>query len=327
MGASDQFSLPGMAAPVVGAARQLRHVHELAAGLPKGLRMGTSSWSFPGWRDIVYDRSVTSKVASNYGLEAYCQHPLLSTVGLDRTFYKPVQAATMARYASQVGPDFRFLVKAHEACTLAQYPDHARYGAQRGERNPLFLDVGYARDQVVAPFVEGLGSRGGVLLFQFSPQSVPAMGGLEGFAEGLAEFLMGLPKGPLYAVEVRNSALLTPAYRAALVAADAVHCINIVGGMPDVFTQAQMAGRPDRPLVLRWMLQTRLTYEEAKSQYAPFDALAAEDLVSRSAVAQLLLDALEAGRDAHVIVNNKAEGCAPLSVLKLAEMLADGPGF
>ncbi len=322
MAGRGQLSLPGLAPVAVGPASQLPRVTELGGRLPGGLRMGTSSWSFPGWRGIVYDRAVTASVASRHGLEAYSRHPLLRTVGVDRTFYQSVQAAQLRAYAQQVPADFRFLVKAHEGCTLETYPDHPRYGPRRRQRNPLFLDPSYARDAVVGPFVEGLGARAGVLLFQFSPQSVGALGGVDGFPDRLADFLMALPRGPRYAVELRNAALLTPRYRAALVAADAVHCINIIGGMPDVFSQAQLTDRPDAPLIVRWMLQTRLTYDEARSLYAPFDALAAEDVVSRSAVAQLVRDALEAGREATVIVNNKAEGCAPLSVLKLAEQLA-----
>jgi len=318
----DQLSLPGFAAPAVGPARQLPHVHELAEQLPGTLRMGTSSWSFPGWRGIVYDRAISPSVASRHGLEAYSQHPLLRTVGVDRAFYQPMETRQLRAYAQQVPHDFRFLVKAHEGCTVAQWPDHARYGTRRGEENPLFLDPAYARDVVVAPFVEGLGDKAGTLLFQFSPQAVGRLGGIEGFPDRLYRFLSALPKGPRYAVEIRNAALLTDRYRNALVAANVVHCVNIIGGMPDVFSQAQAADRVDGPLVVRWMLQTRLTYEEAKSQYAPFDALAAEDVVSRSAVAQLMRDALDVGRDVTVIINNKAEGCAPLSVLKLAEQVA-----
>lgn len=322
MAERDQLALPGFEAPRLGPAPQLPHVARLAERLPPTLRMGTSSWSFPGWEGIVYDRAVSTGQAAREGLAAYAKHPLLRTVGVDRTFYQPVEANELRRYAKQVPEEFRFLVKAHEACTLANFPDHARYGTRRAHPNPLFLDPAYARDRVVGPYVDGLGARAGVLLFQFPPQSVSALGGIDGFADRLAAFLMALPRGPRYAIELRNAALLTPRYRNALVAADAVHCINIIGGMPDVFTQAQAADRVDAPLVIRWMLQTRLTYEEAKSQYAPFDALAAEDLVSRSALARLIQDGLDAGRDVMTIINNKAEGCAPLSVLKLAEQLA-----
>ena len=318
----DQLELPGFEAPRLGPAEQLPHVARIAERLPSTVRLGTSSWSFPGWEGIVYDQAVTTGRAAREGLRAYARHPLLRTVGVDRTFYQPVADSELRGYATQVPPDFRFLVKAHEACTLAKFPDHARYGARRGQVNPLFLDPAYTRDRVVAPYVDGLGERAGVLLFQFPPQAVAALGGVDGFPSRLARFLMGLPAGPLYGVELRNAALLTRRYRNALVAAGAVHCINIIGGMPDVFSQAQVADRVDAPLVVRWMLQTRLTYEEAKSQYAPFDALAAEDLVSRSALARLIQDASEAGREVLTIINNKAEGCAPLSVLKLAEQLA-----
>ncbi|MFM7134105.1 MAG: DUF72 domain-containing protein, partial [Planctomycetota bacterium] len=34
-------------------------VRELAATLPGSLRLGTSSWSFPGWRGLVYRDEAT----------------------------------------------------------------------------------------------------------------------------------------------------------------------------------------------------------------------------------------------------------------------------
>ena len=35
-------------------------LRSLAGSLPRSLRMGTSSWSFPGWRGIVYSRATTA---------------------------------------------------------------------------------------------------------------------------------------------------------------------------------------------------------------------------------------------------------------------------
>ena len=40
----------------------------LQARLPLTLRMGTSSWSFPGWAGIVYPRSVPASVLARDGL-------------------------------------------------------------------------------------------------------------------------------------------------------------------------------------------------------------------------------------------------------------------
>src|SRR5512137_392399 len=153
--------------PSVAAARISPEVTELAGRLPRSVRMGTSSWSFPGWAGLVYAGRVGVERLSREGLSAYARHPLLRAVGLDRTFYAPLDAAGFARHAAQVPAGFRFLVKASQLCTFPEL----REGGGRGlaAANPRYLDAGFARDEVVAPAVEGLGSRLGVLLFQFPP--------------------------------------------------------------------------------------------------------------------------------------------------------------
>lgn len=48
---------------------------ELAGVLPKNLRIGTSSWSYPGWIGTVWDREYSEGALSKHGLSAYAQHP------------------------------------------------------------------------------------------------------------------------------------------------------------------------------------------------------------------------------------------------------------
>ena len=39
-------------------------INRLAGQLPPGLRLGTSSWSFSGWRGLVYERALVPCVGS-----------------------------------------------------------------------------------------------------------------------------------------------------------------------------------------------------------------------------------------------------------------------
>ncbi|HET9452393.1 MAG TPA: DUF72 domain-containing protein [Aggregicoccus sp.] len=306
----------------VGPSPQPPEVQEVGAHLPRGVFLGTSSWTFPGWEGLVYDRAATQVRLAREGLAAYAHHPVLRTVGIDRTFYGPITAATFSTYAAQVPEGFRFLAKAHEACTLARYPLHERYGQHRGQDNPRFLDAAYARDAVVAPFVEGLGEKAGPLVFQFPPQDVAALGGAERFVQRLHHFLQALPRGPLYAVELRNEALLTGSLAAALADVGASPVLAAWRNLPEVEQQAQRTRALDsRALVVRWMLPPHLGYDEARARYAPFRRLVDEDLTTREALARLSVQAVRAGRAAFVIINNKAEGSAPLSALKLAESI------
>ena len=299
---------------------------QLAARVPRRIHLGTSSWAFPGWVGLVWRDRHSEAVLARRGLAAYARHPLLRTVGVDRTHYQPVDRATFEAWRADVPDDFRFLVKAHEACTLAIWPSHPRYGASRGQGNPRFLDAAYARDEVIAPFVSGLGEAGGPLLFQFAAQPIEPLGGSpRRFAEKLYRFLRDLPRGPLYAVEVRNASLLTPDYAAALRAAGAVHCVAITPGMPPPIAQWRLAGASDQPaLVARWLLAPHHDYESAKAAYAPFDRLVDPDPPTRAQLATLIADATRRDVPAWIIANNKAEGSSPLTLVELAREIVDG---
>ena len=305
----------------VGAARQPEEVEALGRRLPKEIHFGGSTWSFPGWAGLVYDRSYSPSRLAHEGLAAYARHPLLRAVGIDRTHYAPVEAVDLAAYRDSVPEDFRFLVKAHEACTLARFPDHPRYGAGRGQENPLFLDAAYASEQVVAPFVDGMGAEAGALLFQFAPQD---LGTPARFAKRLHAFLGALPRDVVYAVELRNREQLTAAYGDALAAVGACHCHNVHPRMPDIRTQAALVGSQRGPMtIIRWLLGPGMTYEEAGRRYAPFNRLAAPDPSNRRAVADLAREALAAGRTFLCTINNNAEGSAPLSAVELAKEIMD----
>ena len=307
----------------VGAVQPRADLGLLAHTLPPSLILGTSSWSFPGWSGVVYDRPYSESLLAREGLRAYARHPLLRGVGIDRTFYRPIGASDFARYREQVGTGFRFLVKAHDQLCLARFPSHPRYGERAGMSNPHFLDAELAVRTVVKPAVEGLGEALGVLLFQFPPQSVDAMGGVDGFADRLGRFLGALPPGVPYAVEVRNERLLSRRYADVLVASGARHSYVAMTRMPPIREQMRrVPGGARHGLVVRWMLGHGLDYETAKARYAPFHDLAAPAPGVLGDIAYLVGLALRRELGATVIVNNKAEGCAPRSVIRLAEAVA-----
>lgn len=293
---------------------------ELAAALSPKLRMGTMSWSFEGWRGLVYAPDAEPKLLAEAGLTAYGQHPLLGTVEVDRSFYDPLPERYFSQIAGQVPEGFRFLVKAHEECSLARFPKHARYGKRQGEPNPRFLDAAYAEGAVVAQCAPGLGHKLAALLFQFPPQ---VLGDPAEFSDRLQAFLERLPRGVPYAVEVRNPELLTPAYARALAASGALHAHNAWGAMPSVLAQARLIPPPARkPLIVRWLMRRGDEYEAARSRFLPFNRLAEPDLPTRTEIATLVSKALAHDVPAFVLINNKAEGCAPASIVELARAIA-----
>jgi uncharacterized protein YecE (DUF72 family) len=299
----------------------------LAGRLPPGLALGTSSWSFPGWEGIVYAGPHTESQLARRGLAAYAQHPLLRAVGVDRTFYAPIAAADFRRYAEAVPASFRFLVKAHSALTMPA-EQRQRWSEASAAGRDLFLDVQHACDQVIAPAMTGLGAKCGAIVFQFPPLGAAARDPAR-FAGRLFNFLDALPRGPVYAVEIRNHELIGKDYAEALRRAGVVHCYNVHARMPSIAEQRRQLGdpQPGRPVVARWMLHAGFEYEEAKERYAPFSRLVDPDPASRSDLANLAVDALRIGRPTLIIANNKAEGSAPLTLVELARLIdARRPG-
>ncbi len=99
-------------------------------------------------------------------------------------------------------------------------------------------------------------------------------------------------------------------------------CLGLHDRMPPA-AQQQPFLRAAWPgdLVCRWNLQRGQRYAQARDRWAPFDRLQAEDPDTRAAIARVMRGTLDAGHRAFVTINNKAEGCAPASVLGLARAL------
>jgi uncharacterized protein YecE (DUF72 family) len=321
----------------VGSAAIDETLRALGLSLDPRIRLGTSSWSFPGWTGLVYagrdGRPPGEQRLARAGLSAYAAHPLLRTVSLDRTFYAPLAAADFARYAAQVPDGFRFVVKAPAAFTD---PVVRRPGSGEAARdNPTFLDAAAALATFVRPAVEGLGAKCGPLVFQFPPLGRRLLADLPLLERRIASFMDALSRGGpapavCRAVEVRDPQLVSGRFAQALARAAAVPCLAVHARMPPVDEQAlahglaPSAGRS--PLVVRWNLHAGRGYEEARADYFPFNRLVEEDLPSRESLARLARAAAAAGCDVFITINNKAEGSAPLSVRRLAERIVAGGG-
>jgi uncharacterized protein YecE (DUF72 family) len=308
----------------------------LGRHLPPEVHLGTSSWSFPGWRGLVYGGDYTERQLARFGLAAYGQHPVLRAVGIDRGYYQPLTVAECARYAQQVPPAFRFLVKAPARITDAVVRGE---GGADDSDNPDFLDAEQAAEQFVRPALLGLRDKAGPLVFQLAPLSREMTRGAEAAhatIERIGAFLARLPHEieglvPTYALELRNAELLTPRLVRMLRDAGARLCVAVHPRMPEAARQSAALRAMDAsvdegdawklkgPLVVRWSLHAGLRYDEARNRYAPFDRLIDADIATRGTLAHLIHVAGRSGQPAYVIANNKAEGSAPLTCVELAK--------
>ncbi len=299
-----------------------------APPLPPEIRLGTSSWFFPGWRGLVYEGVHPQTALSKKGLAAYAQIPLLRTVSLDRTFYAPITTVEYARYAAQVADGFSFVVKAPALVCDAVVRDEDGRGKVP---NPHFLDSAIAAREFVVPCLEGLADKAGPMVFQISPLPRGLVEEAPMLIDRLAAFFAALPaqlgnRRPVYALELRNAELLTPRLMRMLKDAGVRYCVGLHDRMPEVERQAvalkALDGDAPGDLVVRWNLHRGFLYQDAKQRYEPFDRLVDEDPESRRILARMAADAFKAKRRVWITANNKAEGSAPLSLLKLAEEIA-----
>ena len=306
----------------------------LAAALPPLLRLGGSTWSYPGWAGHVWDREYPAQRLSREGLRAYSQHPLLTAVCIDRSFYQPLGATQYGRYAAQVGEAFRFTVKAPSLVADAQI--RHEYGRGR-EPNPAFLDPQLALRDFIEPALAGLGPKAGALVFQLSPLAPAQLVRIDDQLTRLDAMLAALPSpGALHeaapdaviAVEVRDTAWLQPRLVDILRRHGATYCLGLHPKLPAIDAQLWLlrALWPG-PLVCRWNLHPSMGphgYETAEKRYSPFDQLQDPDLDTRSVLARVIRGTTSAGQRAFVTISNHAEGCAPLSARELARSVLAG---
>src|SRR6185437_1754628 len=299
-----------------------------APALPAEIRLGTSSWFFPGWRGLVYEGVHPQPALSRNGLAAYAEIPLLRTVSLDRTFYAPITTVEYARYAAQVPESFSFMVKAPALVCDAVIRDEDGRGKVP---NPHFLDPAIATREFVVPCLEGLGGKAGPLVFQVSPLPRGVVEEAPLLVERLGAFFAALPQAlgrrrPCYALELRNAELLTPRLMRMLRDVGVRYCVGLHDRMPEVERQElalkALDGETPGDLVVRWNLHRGFLYQAAKQRYEPFDKLVDEDPETRRILARMAAQAFGAKRKVWITANNKAEGSAPLSLVKLAEEIA-----
>jgi uncharacterized protein YecE (DUF72 family) len=292
------------------------------------IRFGTSSWAYEGWQGLVYHRTYAKTRFSQDTLAEYAAYavtgtPLFRTVGIDHSFYRPASTKQLTHYAEQVPDDFHFCSKVWEDITIPSYANLPRYGIKAGKPNPRFLDAGAFRDLVLGPAREGLGKKLGPFIFEFQRWGIePAA-----FLDKLDRFLGQLPTGPQYATEVRNPALLAPRYRDILHAHGVAHVYNHWTAMPSLAEQHQLLEQTFTAshVVMRLLTPLGLKYESAVERYKPYDRIVQPQTRMRQETVELVKQGNTEGKSVYVLVNNRSEGCSPLTVQALAEALGNTP--
>lgn len=297
-------------------AQQLKADAALMQQLRPELRFGTSSWAFPGWVGIVYSGRPSERSLAQAGLQEYARHPLFRSVGIDRSYYRPLLEADLRRYAEQLPQGFKCVHKVYSRITSALDP-------RTREPNPEFLDVGLLEREVLRPLELHFSEHIGPLVLELMPLAAPELPSDRRFIERLRRFLERLPTGFQFAVELRNREFLIPEYVDLLSRHRVSHVFNFWERMPWLSEQLKLPGLLEAGDVClsRLMIPPGKRYAKRKLALAPFNELKDPQPRMRAEVTELARAALALGKVVYVIANNKAEGSSPLTIRALAQQL------
>jgi uncharacterized protein YecE (DUF72 family) len=298
------------------------NLRELAARLPPHVRFGPSSWTYPGWVGLVYEGPYPSKDASTALLGECTRWPLFRTVGIDSTFYAPPAPHTLERYAEQLPDGFECVSKVWQELTVHTWTK-GQDKRRAGELNENFLNAELFGEAVYEPYREKFRGHMGPFIFEFSPFGRRSGITPELFTEALDRFREQLPPHAADAVELRDPHYLTPAYLEVLRAHGTAHVLNSWARMPTIGEQLDQGVAALAPLVVCRALQPPgMTYATSVETFAPFDRIREPNPGLRADLVRLVETIVELGVPGFVIVNNRAEGCSPLTIAAVAEAVA-----
>jgi len=259
-------------------------------------------------------------------LEEYAAFPLFRTVGIDSSFYAPPTETVLASYAERLPAGFPCVSKVWNQLTVHTFAK-AQDKARAGQVNPDFLNPDLFLEAVYEPYRRDFADHAGPFVFEF--QAVGRGSGVtpERFATRLDEFFSALPRDAMYAVEVRNDEFLTPMYFAVLREHGVAHVFSSWTRMPSIGDQLDLSGALSGPfIVARALLQQGRTYDEAVDAFAPYDRIQDPSPGLRRDLLRLIETAVHARIPAYLLVNNRAEGSAPLTIAEVLRMLPPATG-
>jgi uncharacterized protein YecE (DUF72 family) len=314
----EEPSLPAGSPPQSDYTR--RNAERLRRWASKGIFFGTSSWKYPGWKGMVYNREYPSKRA--FDQECLAEYAtVFPTVCADFALYDFPDARRMHLLHDQTTGDFKVSLKVTDRITIKRYPNLPRHGTHAGKENPDFLNLQLFEEGFLRP-LEALKEKCGVLIFEFSAFYPPSGVTADRFTEMLNRFLSQLPKRFAYAVEVRNREFLTPDYLAMLKERGVAHVLNNWTKMPPIVEQITVAGILTAPFVVaRALLRPGRTYEQAVEMFQPYDRITEESPELRAGLLEAVRRCVAEGRSLYAYVNNRAEGNSPKTIEGILDTL------
>lgn len=256
------------------------------------IALGTSSWSFDGWRGVFYPE----KLPASRFLEFYAGR--FRSVETNTSFYAVPKPATLINWVDTVPTGFTFSLK------FPRLISHERRLVDCRKESIAFMEVLHSLGPAAAP-----------AFLQLSPTFTRRNGGSD-----LAHYLTWLATrldGLRIAVEVRARDLFTEAFATFLAELGLSPVLVDRAGTPDLFDiWAQLVDDGKAPdwVMIRWIGDDRDGPKGDREVTAPRDA----DLARWAGRIALLH---RQGVDVFGYMHNPYEGHAPASVRRLEERL------
>ncbi|HZN98201.1 MAG TPA: DUF72 domain-containing protein [Gemmatimonadales bacterium] len=296
-------------------------IERLGSKIPPSIRFGTSTWNYPGWQGLVYHQDYGTKGAAARMLREYADFPLFRTVGIDSSYYGPPTETVLRSYAEHLPRGFPCLSKVWSQITVQTFT-RAQDEQRAGKANPDFLNPDLFIEEIYQPYQRYFADNTGPFVFEFQTIAKYSRMSAERFADRLDEFFSALPRDAQYAVEIRNDEFLTPMYFAVLREHGVAHVFSSWTRMPPIGHQLDLPGSLTAPFIIaRALLRPGRTYDEAVDAFAPYDRIREPNPKLRRDLVRLVEMARQTQLPAYLLVNNRAEGSAPLTIAAIAEML------
>jgi uncharacterized protein YecE (DUF72 family) len=290
----------------------------------RGIYFGTSSWKYPGWKGLVYDRAYpTKRLFDQECLSEYAE--LFPTVCADFALYDFPSPETMHIIHEQTPDNFTVSLKVTDRITIKRYPNLPRHGTNAGTENPDFLNASLFERAFLEP-IERLKKKHGVIIFEFSTFYPNSGITYEVYMELIDAFLAQLPEGYDYAIELRNRDYLTADYLTMLSSHGVAHLLNNWTRMPPIVEQIKLAGVLTAQFsVARALLKPGRSYQQAVDIFQPYDTIKEESPDLRTGLAESVSRCIAEGKTLYAYVNNRAEGNSPLTIEAILDILDTYP--
>jgi len=283
------------------------------------LRIGTCSWSFPSWEGLVYSPDSSDTYLEQYALR-------YDTVEVDRWFWSLLDRGgprlpnptDVAEYCACVGPDFRFTVKAPNSITLTHH-------RPKSKSDPLVANPHFLSPDLFGQFLsllQPMGEMLGPIVLQFGYLNQQHIGGQAELLQRLGQFLGAVPAGHEYALEIRNPKWLNRGHFGFIGDRGLIPVLLQGYWMPpvaDVYRQWRDLIHRSRTVIIRLHGPDREGMDERTGKR--WDTLVVRRDGELAEIVGVVRELLDAGADVYLAINNHMEGSAPLTIVRVRELL------